>query len=436
MLFHRKGPFSEDPPNLNSEMHYFTYKRNDLYCENIKVKDLAKEFGTPFYLYSARTISEHFHKIKKAFSSIDPLICYSLKANSNLSILKLLVKEGAGMDIVSGGELYKVKKVNCPAKKIVYASVGKTEEEIEEAVRYGILMFNVESLSELRKLEEVAVRLKKKINVALRLNPEVEPRTHAYIITGKKGTKFGMDRHSVKAVFFQRQEYPHLNIVAIHIHIGSQITQAAPFARAIKKVKSLVDELEIKGICLKYFNIGGGLGIVYDKENPQTADGFARRVMPLLKEMSARIILEPGRFIVGNAGILVSKVIYLKDTPYKQFVIVDAGMNDLIRPSLYEAYHKIIPLVRRKKAENKRQKLVDVVGPVCESGDFLGKDRYLELKEGDYLAVLGCGAYGFSMSSNYNSRPRAAEVLVKNNRAYLVNKRETYKDLVDKEALI
>lgn len=395
---------------------------------------MAVKYGTPLYVYSAGTVQDHFHKIKKAFSVINPLICYSVKANSNISILNLLVREGAGLDIVSGGELFRAKKVRCPAEKIVYASVGKTEEEIEDAINYGILMFNVESLSELNRINEIAGRLNKKIRIALRVNPDIEPQTHKYITTGKKETKFGMDIDTVNKTLLSRKKYSYLDIAGIHIHIGSQIIRSDAFVRAIKKVNRHVLQAAAKqGIKLGYFNIGGGLGIIYDKEEPQTAQEFAFEVIPLLRTISLKVILEPGRFIVGNAGILVAKVIYVKDTAAKKFIITDAGMNDLIRPSLYGAYQTIVTL--KKTAESSCKK-ADIVGPICESADFLGKDRFLKAKEGDYLAVMGAGAYGFSMSSNYNSRPRAAEVMVKDSKDYLIRKRESYEDLVEEEQVV
>jgi diaminopimelate decarboxylase len=415
-------------------MHYFFYKGNQLYCENLKVKDLVHKFGTPLYIYSARTILEHFYKIKKAFSSLNPLICYSVKANSNLSILKLLIKKGAGLDIVSGGELYRAKLIKCPPKKIVYASVGKTEEEIKEAVKYRILLFNIESLPELERINNIAKILKKRVQVALRINPDIEPKTHLFITTGKKETKFGIDIETAKKIFKKRKNFSFLEIIGIHIHIGSQITQSQPFIKAIKKIRKLFRELKKEGVSLKYFNLGGGLGIVYDKERPQTAQEFAKKIIPLIKDLSCKIILEPGRFIVGNAGILVTKVLYIKSTPFKKFIIVDAAMNDLIRPALYNAYHKIIEVEKLKG--RKQIKGADIVGPICESGDFLAKNRTLKVKENDYLAILGSGAYGFSMSSNYNSRPRAAEVLVKDKKVYLIRERESYRDLVNREVIV
>jgi len=411
-------------------MHYFSYRKKELYCEEVPLSFLAEKFGTPLYVYSKKTILEHFYKIKKAFSQVNPLICYSAKANSNLSILKLLVKNGAGLDIVSGGELFKAKIVKCSPKKIVYASVGKKEEEIEEAIDYGILLFNVESERELMKISLIARKKRKKVDVALRINPDIKAFTHKYITTAKRETKFGIDIKTAKKIFFSQGNFPYVNICGLHIHIGSQITRSLPFVKAIKKVLPLIEEAKKAKVNLRYFNIGGGLGIVYNQEKPQTADKFAQKIIPLLKKTNLKIILEPGRFIVGNAGVLLTQVLYIKDTPFKRFIIVDAAMNDLIRPALYNAYHKIIPLI--KKSSSKAEK-VDIVGPICESSDFLGKDRKLNVEEKDYLAVLGCGAYGFSMSSNYNSRPRAAEVLVDRNKFFLIRERETYNDLIQKE---
>ncbi len=418
-------------------MHYFSYQKKELYCEEVPLSFLAKKFGTPLYVYSKKTILEHFYKIKKAFSEIHPLICYSLKANSNLSILKLLVKEGGGLDIVSGGELFRARVINCPPKKIVYASVGKKEEEIKEAIDYRILLFNVESERELIRINLIAQEKKKKVDVALRINPDIKTFTHKYITTAEKETKFGIDIKTAKKIFSLRSNFPYINISGLHIHIGSQITKSTPFIKAIKKTLPLIEEAKKAKINLRYFNIGGGLGIVYNRERPQTAEEFAKKVLPLLKETGLKIILEPGRFIVGNAGVLLTQVLYIKDTPFKRFIIVDAAMNDLIRPALYGGYHKIVP-VRKLQIANYRlqiKKKADVVGSICETSDFLGKDRKLNVEEKDYLAILGCGAYGFSMSSNYNSRPRAGEVLVDKDKVFLIRERETYNDLIRKEKI-
>ncbi|MEW6170364.1 MAG: diaminopimelate decarboxylase [Candidatus Omnitrophota bacterium] len=413
-------------------MHEFRYKNHELFCEELKIKDIADKVGTPFYLYSYKTIIDHYQKIKAAFREVSPLICFSMKSNSNLAICKALVNEGSGLDIVSGGELYKALKVGVDPKKIVYASVGKTQKEIETAIKNNILLFNVESIPELELINKVARNLNKKVDVSLRINPEVEPDTHYYIKTAKKESKFGIDFKLAESIFINRKKYTSVNIVGLHLHIGSQITQAKPFVQAINKVVGLIKKLEKKSIKLKYLNIGGGLGIIYDKEKPQTAQEFAKAVLPILKRANLKIILEPGRFIVGNGGILVTKVTYVKKTKAKKFAIVDSGMNDLIRPSLYEAYHEILPVYEKKGPKFK----YDIVGPICESGDFFGKNRNLvELRSGDYLAIMSAGAYGFSMSSNYNSRPRVLEVMVKENKFFIIRNRETYQDLVRLEKI-
>lgn len=417
-------------------MHEFKYKNNRLFCENTEVEALARKYATPLYAYSYHTLVDHFLKLRNAFRAIDPLICYSVKANSNLAVLRALVRQGSGLDIVSGGELFRALKAGCPAKKIVYASVGKTSREIEEAIRAGILFFNVESLAELENIDRIARRLNKKARVAIRINPDVEPKTHKYITTGKLTNKFGIDFTSARQILLLRNALTHTRITGLHIHIGSQITESVPYAAAIKKMISFIETLKKAGIRLEYLNIGGGLGIVYDRETPQTAKKFASRVLPLLRKTGLKIIMEPGRFIAGNSGILVTRVLYIKNTPRKKFVIVDAGMNDLIRPALYEAFHTILPLRKSQVTSRKSQEKVDIVGPICESGDFLAKERLMpELKEGDYLAVMGAGAYGFSMSSNYNSRPRAAEVIVSGNKNFVIRARDSRNDLVRNERM-
>lgn len=412
-------------------MHDFKFKKNALFCEDVRIEKLVERFGTPLYVYSYHTLIDHFLKLKKAFRPIKPLICYSVKANSNLAILKSLVNKGSGLDIVSGGELFRALKSGCPPGRIVYASVGKTEKEIEEAIKLGILFFNVESLSELNSIQHIARRLKKRVNVALRINPDVEPKTHKYITTGKLTNKFGIDLFSAKKIILYARAFSHVNVSGLHIHIGSQITTSEAFVAAIKKITVFIAQLRKESVKLDYLNIGGGLGIVYDKETPQTAQRFADIVLPLLKSTGLKIIMEPGRFIVGNAGILVTKVLYVKNTPKKKFIIVDAGMNDLIRPSLYGAYHNILALDKRVGLEK-----ADVVGPICESGDFFAKDRMLpQVGEGEYLAIMSAGAYGFSMSSNYNSRRRAEEVLVSKGRVSVIRRRESYQDLVRNEVI-
>lgn len=414
-------------------MHEFKYRGNELYCEDVRIDKIASSVGTPFYLYSYKTLIDHYRKLADAFKGLNPLICFSMKANSNLAVLRVLVKAGAGLDVVSGGELYKALKVDCNPKKIVYASVGKTEGEIESAIEAGILFFNVESLPELALIDKIAHRLGKIVDCALRANPDIDPKTHKFISTGKGENKFGLDFKTVEKTFLHRGRYPNVRLRGIHIHIGSQITESEPFRRAIKKVVALIRGLEDRNIKIEWLNIGGGLGIIYRKERPQTAARFASVVAPLLKGLDVKLILEPGRFIAGNSGILVTKVTYVKRTRAKNFVIVDAAMNDLIRPSLYDAYHEVLPVVRRAV---RGQILVDVVGPVCESGDVLARDRRLPIFEpGELLAIMGAGAYGFTMSSNYNSRPRASEVMVIKGKFYIVHERETYDDLIRGEII-
>lgn len=415
-------------------MHDFKYKNNRLYCEGVSVESLAKKFGTPLYVYSRATLLNHYNKIKTAFREINPLICYSVKANSNLSILKSLVGAGSGLDIVSGGELFRAIKAGCPANKIVYASVGKTDGEIRVSIKRGILFFNVESIAELENINRIAKVFNKKANIAIRINPDVEPKTHKFITTGKLTNKFGIDFNSAFDIIVQRHKFGNLKICGLHIHIGSQITESTPYVAALLKVISFIKKLKSCGISLEYLNIGGGLGIIYDKENPQTAEKFARKVLPLLKNTGLKIIMEPGRFIVGNAGIFLTKVLYIKSTPLKKFVIVDGGMNDLIRPALYEAYHQVLPVAKFPDAPSEK---VDVVGPICESADYFAKGRNIaRVKPGEYLAVMSAGAYGYSMASNYNSRRRAAEVLVSGNKATLIRKRETFTDLIQNEIIV
>jgi len=411
-------------------MHQFLYRNNRLYCEDVAVNDIAALFGTPFYLYSHQTLVDHYVKIANAFRRQTPVICFSMKANSNLAVLTSLIQRGAGLDIVSGGELYKALKIGCPPNRIVYASVGKRPDEISAAIKHNILLFNVESEAELSMINNVAGGMNRKVSVALRLNPDVAAKTHHYITTGKSENKFGLDFNTARTIFEQAVKFAHIEIVGVHVHIGSQITESLPFVKAIKKTLSFVKSLDIP---LRYFNIGGGLGIIYGNEKPQTAAAFARKILPCFKDKDYKLILEPGRFIAGNSGILVTKVIYIKkNLSGKQFAIVDAGMNDLMRPSLYNAYHTISPLGQR---QGKRVRY-DIVGPICESGDFFAKNRLLSsLKQDDLIAIMGAGAYGFTMSSNYNSRPRIPEIMVVKGKAHVVRERETYKDLIRGERI-
>lgn len=411
-----------------NKMHDFYYKSGELYCEKVRVSKIVKKLGTPTYIYSYKTFTEHLAKLQKAFRPVRPLICYSMKANSNLAVIRALVKKGAGLDIVSGGELFRAKKVRCQGKKIVYAGVGKTEAEIRDAIRARILLFNVESVPELEQINTVAKKMRKKVNVSIRINPNVDPHTHDYITTGKAETKFGIDFGNAKSVFMDSRRFSHAQVSGVHVHIGSQIESGDPFVEAFQKILEFIDELQAEGIKIKFLNLGGGLGAIYSDENPQSAEDFARRILPLLRKRKFQVIFEPGRFIAANSGVLATKVIYVKQTDVKRFAIVDAGMNDFIRPAFYNAYHNIWPVLKREKTSSW---VYDVVGPICESGDFFAKDRELqEVQAGDYWAIMTTGAYGFTMSSNYNSRPRACEVMVKGGTFKVVRKRETYQDLI------
>ncbi|MGB2706422.1 MAG: diaminopimelate decarboxylase, partial [Candidatus Omnitrophota bacterium] len=372
-----------------------------------------------------------YNRIRQALREVSPLICFSVKSNSNLAVLKVLLCAGAGLDIVSGGELYRAKLVKADPKKIVYAGVGKKRDEIMDAIRYGILFFNIESQEELELINKCAREAERKVNVAVRINPDVDVSTHDYITTGKGCTKFGVDFRTARVIFRSGWRYRNAVIKGVHIHIGSQILSPQPFMRAIKKVLDFLEENEI---FVEYLNIGGGMGIVYSLEKPQSAARFAGGILPLVLKSGLKLILEPGRFISGNSGIMVTKVLYRKKTGRKRFIIVDSGMNDLIRPSLYSAYHTTLPVT--KPAKNVKRIKCDVVGPICETGDFLARDRNLaSLRQGDLIAVMGAGAYGYAMSSNYNSRPRAPEVMVNGNKFSVVKRRETYRDLVKGESV-
>lgn len=413
-------------------MHDFNSKKGELYCEKVGIAGLARRFGTPLYVYSHKTLTDHYNKLMDALGELKPLICYSVKANSNISVLRALINAGAGLDIVSGGELYRARLAGADCSKIVYAGVGKTEAEIDAALRAGILFFNVESREELELIDARAARFNKRPYIAIRVNPDIRAKTHRHIATGNKYNKFGLDFNAARRLFTNGGRFPHLKLRGVHIHIGSQIVESGPFVKAIARTRDFVVSLRNIGVKIEYLNIGGGLGIIYKNEKPQTAQDYARAIVPILRGAGLKIILEPGRFIAGNAGILVTRVTYVKKTKVKNFVIVDAGMNDLVRPVLYEAYHSIVPL-KDKAADGSKGAACkfDVVGPICESGDFFALNRKMaEPAQGDLLAIMGAGGYGFSMSSNYNSRPRAAEVLVTGKRAYQIRKRETYKDIV------
>ena len=413
-------------------MHDFIFKGNELQCESVKVSQVAKKVGTPFYLYSYNTIRDHFTKLQKAFAPVNPTICFAMKSNGNLAIIKSLVDLGAGIDIVSVGELKKALKVGVDPKKIVFASVGKTEEEIAFAIKTGILLFNVESEPELVEINRVAKKMGKVVQAALRINPDVPAPTHEYITTGSLKKKFGIDLRTTKQIFKSQKKYPNVKVNGVHIHIGSQITEGAPFVGALKKVVAFIEDLRREGVVIEYLDIGGGLGIIYNNENPQTAAQYAAKVLPILQKTGLKIIMEPGRFIVGNAGIFVTKVLFIKDNGVKRFVIVDGGMNDLIRPTLYDAYHEIVPVKKTPVGKIK----VDVVGPICESGDFFAHDRLLpKVKQGDLLAVMSAGAYGYVMASNYNVRGRVPEVMVRGNKFEVTKERETFEDLMRGERI-
>ncbi|MBI3802406.1 MAG: diaminopimelate decarboxylase [Nitrospirae bacterium] len=413
-------------------MHDFRFKKGKLYCENVSLEAIAEQVGTPFYVYSHGTLRRHFLAYKKAFAKVPHLIAFAMKASANLSILRLFAKEGGGIDIVSEGELHRALVAGVDPKKIVFAGVGKTRMEMQAALRAEILMFNVESAQELITLDEVAKSLQTKAPVALRVNPDINPKTHPYISTGLKKSKFGIEITKAVSQYQLASRLSNIEVVGIHSHIGSQLTQIKPFVDALKRIRHLIDELRGGGLQIRYWDIGGGLGITYNAEKPPLPKDLAAALLPLLKESGCTIILEPGRSLVGNAGALVTRVIYTKEGETKNFVVADAGMNDLIRPSLYEAYHEIVPVVKKKRKNMK----VDVVGPICESGDFLAQDRVLpQVAQDELLAVLSAGAYGFSMASNYNARPRPPEILVSGEKYVTIRERETMEDLVRGERI-
>ena len=416
-------------------MHSFRYRSGILHCEDVSIESLVRKYGTPLYVYSEQTLSDHYQRLHAALNPLDRLICFAIKANSNLAVLRILCNLGSGFDIVSGGELQRVLAAGGDPGKCVFAGVGKTDEEIAYALRQGIYSFNVESEPELIRINRIAGRLKKTAPLAVRVNPNVDAHTHAKITTGTYENKFGIAFEEIPALYARASRLPHVRLRGVQMHIGSQLTQVRPFSEAVAKVVPLAAELTAK-YSLEFLSVGGGLGIVYE---PALASGqsrwwnspgaceiltpekYAAAVVPLLKQSGLRILIEPGRFIVGNAGILVTRVEYVKRTGRKNFVIVDAAMNDLIRPAFYDSYHEIVPLKRRRTGALPS----DVVGPICESGDFFCKDRPLpKVGEGDFLALLSAGAYGSVMGSNYNSRPLPAEVLVQGKRSALVRERQ------------
>ncbi len=432
-------------------MDYFNYLRGDLVCEDVSVAKIAEEHGTPTYIYSARTILEHYRKLRDAFAGAGdvanpPLICYSVKANSNLSILKLMKDEGSGFDVVSGGELHSALKVGADPKKIVFAGVGKADEEITYALEKGILLFNVESEEELANIDRIAGTLGKKAPVALRVNPDVDPQTHTYIATGKKETKFGVDLTRAKKILASAHELKNVAVNGLHVHIGSQITKVEPYVETMKRIAAFLPECEQVGAKIEWLDIGGGFGIWYKDKLARPAKEIAQAILPMLQKTGCKVLLEPGRFIVGNAGVLITRVLYVKESGEKKFVICDAGMNDLIRPTLYSAYHRIWP-VRTDPGHSGEVPdedhwagpsiVADIVGPICESGDFFAKERRIPpLKRGDLVCVFSAGAYGYAMASNYNSHPRPCEVMVGGKEAKVVTERESMDHLLRNEKLV
>jgi len=429
-------------------VHSFHYRDGHLFCEDVDLTVAAEKFGTPLYIYSAGTVLDHYTRLDAALAPLDHLICYAVKANSNRAILKLLAEAGAGFDIVSGGELFRALKAGADLGKCTFAGVGKRREEIEYALDRGVYSFNVESEAELDYINEIASAKSQRAPIALRVNPDVAAETHAYISTGKSENKFGIALARAAQIYERASKMPGVAIRGVQMHIGSQITEAKPFAAAIEKVAPLVRELKSK-YKIQFFSVGGGMGIIYRRALESGSgtwwhehDGepsafsvrdYANTIVPPLRELGIRILVEPGRFLVGNAGVLLTRVLYIKETGRKKFAIIDAGMNDLIRPALYESYHQIVPVVQPSMSRNKTEKM-DIVGPVCESGDFFGQDREMpELRPGDLLAVMSAGAYGFVMASNYNSRPLPAEALVRGDQVALIRKRQTVEDLVGDE---
>lgn len=418
-------------------MHHFEYRGGEMFAEGVPVRQIAHDVGTPAYIYSLATLRRHFRVFDEAFSALPHSVCFSVKANSNIAVLKAFAQAGGGFDIVSGGELFRALKAGADPRKIVFSGVGKKQEEIEQALSAGILMFNVESEDEMVALNEIAGGVGKKAPISLRINPDVDPQTHPYISTGLKKAKFGVDIKRSLESYKKAVSLPHLEVVGVDCHIGSQLTSVAPFVDALARVREyldrvLVGSLQKEGARIRYLDLGGGLGISYKDELPPHPEEYAKALIEGLQGLDVTLILEPGRVIVGNAGILVTEVQYVKETDDKNFVIVDAGMNDLIRPALYGSYQEIQSVV-----EPTGEKIVaDVVGPICESGDFFAKDREISRPQrGDLIAVMSAGAYGFTMASNYNSHPKPPEILVDGDRYYIIRKRETLADLIHGEAI-
>ena len=414
-------------------MDYFNYRNNELYAEDVPVQDICHQYGSPCYVYSRATLERHWLAFDRAFGDHAHLICYAVKANSNIALLNILARLGSGFDIVSLGELERVLAAGGDAKKIVFSGVGKREDEILAALKIGIRCFNVEVIDELDRINRLAAQLGVIAPVSFRVNPDVDANTHPYISTGLKENKFGIDITLALAEYRRAAQMSNIKVVGIDCHIGSQLTETRPFLDALDKVLDLVAALKAEGIVLHHLDLGGGLGIRYNEEQPPEPADYIAAVLERLGKTDFEILLEPGRAIVGNAGILVTQVEYLKPTEHKNFAIVDAAMNDLVRPSLYSAWQAIIPV---NLVSDAVEQLWDIVGPVCETGDFLGKDRALKLAQGDLLAIRSSGAYGFSMSSNYNSRPRVAEVMVDGDQVYLIREREKIAELWSGEHLL
>ncbi len=426
-------------------MDHFEYRDGNLWCEDLKVETIARDVGTPVYVYSSATLLRHYDRFARAFAALSPTICYSIKSCQNLSILKLLNRHGAAFDVVSGGELFRALRAGADPSRIVFAGVGKSDREFNEAIDAGIGWFNVESEAEMENLIQVACGRKCEVRAALRVNPDVDPKTHRYTATGKKESKFGVDLERARRFFDHYGRDRHVRLCGIHLHIGSPVNSVEPYVAAITKGLGLIDDLCSAGFKIQMLDIGGGFGAHYKAEEAPAATVYAEAIVPLLKGRGLEIVIEPGRAIMANAGILVTEVQYIKESGEKEFVIVDAAMNDLLRPVLYDAYHfvwpvsveeRFVPQGRNNHAGLDGTKLVDVVGPVCESGDFLAHDRHLPpVQRGDLVAVFSAGAYGFVMSSQYNSRPRSAEVLVTGRSHKIIRRRETYEDLLRGEEL-
>ena len=414
-------------------MDFFNRKQHSLYAEQCQVTELAKQYGTPLYIYSRATIERHWHAFDQAAGDRPHLVCYAVKANSNIGVLNVMARLGSGFDIVSKGELMRVVEAGGDPKKVVFSGVGKTSEEIAYALNLDIYCFNVESAAELDRIQDVAKGLNKVAPISLRVNPDVDAGTHPYISTGLKENKFGISIEHAPALYQYAATLSHINIQGVDCHIGSQLTEVLPFLDALDRVLKLVDQLAEQGVVLSHIDVGGGLGVCYDDEKPPHPQEYAEAIAQKLVGRDLKLIYEPGRAIMANAGILVTEVEYLKENEDRNFAIVDAAMNDLIRPALYQAWQAIIPVEQRDDIASAQY---DIVGPICETGDFLGKDRSLAIRAGDLLAIRSAGAYGFTMSSNYNSRPRAAEVMVDGTDSYLVRKRETLSQLWQGESIL